>query len=154
MASQAHTPIHPVSVIRAARALDLHISADRGPIVRIQAEGTVGRLEDPPSPLIYSPVFARRPALFLVRMPVDSPGTEHRIEHVVDLGEDARTRDVRVVMSPADNHRIQMLDQRALFRMTMAMDHCAEILLMPADGFFAGRNTRLKALQTTLTILT
>jgi len=68
-------------------------------------------------------------------MPVDSPGTEHRIEHGVDLGEEARTRDVRVVVSPADNHRIQMLDQRALFRMTMAMDNCAQVLHMPADGF-------------------
>src|ERR1700704_3393582 len=43
MVTQAHTPIHPVSVIRAAHALDLHMPANRGPIVRGQAERAVGR---------------------------------------------------------------------------------------------------------------
>jgi hypothetical protein len=86
-------------------------------------------------------------------MTVDSPSTEHRIEHIVNLGEDMRTGNVRVVVSPADNYRIQMLNEQVLLRVTMAVDHVAQVLHMPADGFFAGRDRRLKALQTALTIL-
>jgi hypothetical protein len=153
MMTQADTPIHPVPVIWTARALDLHMSADRGPIVRVQAERAVGRLEDPTLPFIHSPVLTRRPALFLIRMAVDCPSAEHRIEHVVDLREDARTGDVRVVLRPPDEHGIQALDQRALFRMTMAVDDLVEILNMSVDSYFAGGDTCLEALQAASAIL-
>ena len=154
MASQAHTPIHPVPVLRAARALDLHMPSNRRPIVRVQAERAVGWLEDPAFPFIHSPVFARRPALFLVRMPVDCPGAEHRIEHVVDLREDARTGYMRVVLRPPDDQRVQTLDQRTLFRMTMAVDYLVEVVNMSLDSCFAGGDTRLEALQAASAILT
>lgn len=153
MTSQAHTPIHPVPVIRAARALDLHIPANRGPIVRVQAERAVGRLEDPALPFVHSPVFARRPALVLVRMPVDCPRTEPRIEHVVDLREDPRTGYVRVVLRPTDDQRVQTLDQRTLFRMTMAVDDFVEVVNVSLDSCFAGGNTRLEALPAASAIL-
>jgi hypothetical protein len=130
------------------------MAPDRRLVVRVQAEVVVGGLEGPAFSFIDSPILARRPALFLVRMTVDGPRAKHRIEYVVHLRKDTRTADVRVVLRPADNHRVQALNQRALFRVSMAVDNPAEVLTMSLDGGFAGGDTRREAMQTASAILT
>jgi len=46
-----------------------------------------------------------------------------------------------------------VLDQRTLFRMTMAVDDLVKVVDMSLDGFFAGSDIRFEALQAALTIL-
>ena len=153
MASQPAAPRDPVSVIRTARALYLHVSPDWSVIVAVQPAAAVGRLEDPPLPLVDSPVFAREPVFLLVRMTVDGPGAEHRIEHVAKALEDFRADDVRLVIRPTDNHGIQRPNERLLIHMLMAVDRLAELFDMPVDSPFAGLDARFEAMQASSAVL-
>jgi hypothetical protein len=153
MASEPAAPIDPVSVIWTSRALYLHMSPDRRVIMAVQAGTAVGRLKRPAFPVVDSPVCARRPAFLLVWMTLDGPGAEPRIEHVTKALKDSCADDVRIELGPADNHGIQLSNQRFLIRVLLAVHRLPEFLDMSLDSCLAGLDARFAAMQASPAVL-
>src|SRR5262245_9925678 len=87
-----------------------------------QAYPVVGVLEGPRLSVVPPPVFAHDPVFGLVRVPVDSPAPEHRIEGVVQLLEHPSALDVRIIATPTTNQWVEGFDQRLLIRVFVAGD--------------------------------
>ncbi len=123
MASQTSAPIHPIPIVGAACALDLHLAVDRRLGVMVQPEVAVGWWENPACSFLDSPVFAPDPVFSLVRVPVPRPGPQPAIENAVYLLKDARTHDMRIVLlCPPPNHGVQGREQRGLSHVSLAVD--------------------------------
>ena len=151
-ASPSGVPIDPVAVIRTPCALPLHVA----PVwcVGLTAEScpTLGRLKGPALSIIHAPVCACKAVFGGVRMAVDGPAPQHRIERVVQLLEESRAPAGGIVLAPATDLRIERLHQARLLRMLVARDGLPEGIHMPLDGGRAGGDGGPEALETTATI--
>jgi hypothetical protein len=112
-----------------------------------------GRLKRPAFPVVDAPVLARRPAFLLVWMTVDGPGAEHRLEPVTKALTDSGADDVRIVLGPADNHGMQLSNQRFLIRVLLAVHRLPEFLDMSLDSCLAGLDARFEAMQASPAVL-
>jgi hypothetical protein len=110
MVSYSFAPVDPVSVVWTTCALDFHMSLDGGVGVAGEAGSTVGWLEGPSFPVVYSPVFVRDPVFLLVGVAGDCPSLQHRVDSVVKSLKDPGTGHMRVVIAPANNLGIQRLN--------------------------------------------
>lgn len=147
MASYSSAPVDPVSVVWTARALDFHMSLDGG--VRVASEGypAVGCLESPPFPIVHSPVFARDPVFLLVWVAGDCPSSQHRVDRVVKGLKDPCAGNVRVVIAPAHNLRVQRLNQRLLSCVLIAVNRLTHFFNMSSDRRLAGFDECFETLQ-------
>ena len=152
MVSYSFAPVDPVSVVWTTCALDFHMSLDRGVGVAGEAGATVGWLEGPALPVVYSPVFARDPVFLLVGVAGDCPSLQHRVDGVVKGLKDPGTGHMRVVIAPANNLGIQRLNQRLLRCVLMMVNRLAQLCHMSADRRVAGFDTRFETMQASLAI--
>jgi len=147
MVSYSFAPVDPVSVVWTTCALDFHMSLDGGVGVAGEAGATVGWLEGPALPVVYSPVFARDPVFLLVGVAGDCPALQHRVDGVVKRLKDPGTGHMRVVIAPANNLGIQRLNQRLLRCVLMMVNRLAQFCHMSADRRLAGFDQRFETMQ-------
>jgi len=152
MASEASAPVQPVSVIGATCALHFHIALVWCVVVTSQGLRTVCGLEAPALSIVHSPVFARNPMFRFLGMTGDSPSPQHRIHRVVEPLKGACAADMGIVRTPANDRRIEGVDQRLLLRVSMAVYRLSQSLDMPLHRCRAGGDARCEAVQTSSAI--
>jgi len=152
MVSYSFAPVDPVSVVGTTCALDFHMSLDGGVCMAGEAGSTVGWLEGPAFPVVYSPVCARDPVFLLVGVAGDCPALQHRVDGVVKGLKDPGTGHMRVVMAPAHNLGIQRLNERLLRGVRMMVNRLAQFGHMSADRRLTGFDQRFETMQASLAI--
>ena len=152
MASQSGTPIHPVAVIRTRWSLHFHVAPVWGVGMTEASCPTLGRLEGPALSISHAPVLACDPVFGGVRMSVDGPAPQPRLERVVQLLEASRAPYRGIVQAPAPDLRIERLHQAFLLRMFVARDGLPEGVNLPLDGGWAGGDGGADAMEPTATI--
>src|SRR5262249_7170174 len=131
-------------VVGTTCALDFHMSLDGGVCMAGEAGSTVGGLEGPAFPVVYSPVFARDPVFLLVGVAGDCPSLQHLVDGVVKGFKDPGTGHMRVVIAPAHNLGIQRLNQRLLRCVLVMVNRLAQFGHMSSDCRLTGLINVLK----------
>src|SRR5262245_43969376 len=116
---------------------------NRGLLMPVQAECTLGRLEDPAVARGEAPVPVSDPPLALVGVAVGRPRAQHPIEPVIQTLEDTRAPDASIVPGPPPDDRVEQANQRLLAGMAMALDDRAQVLDMALDRLGTGHDPRL-----------
>ena len=140
MVSYSFAPVDPVSVVWTPCALDFHMSLDGGACVAGEAGSTVGWLEGPSFPVVYSPVCARDPVFLLVGVAGDCPSLQHRVDGVVKSLQDPCTLG------------IQRLHQRLLRCVLMMVNRLAQFCHMSSDCRLTGLDQRFATMQASAAI--
>jgi hypothetical protein len=107
MVPKTGTPIHPIAIIGATYAVDLHMPTNRRLPVTVQTKLSVGRLEDPPVSRGEAPVPMSDSSFPFVGVPVGRPSAQHFIESVIQTLEDPCTADPSIVPCPPKDDRIE-----------------------------------------------
>jgi hypothetical protein len=129
------------------------MSLEGGVGVAGETGSTVGWVECPSFPVVYSPVFARDPVFLLVGVAGDGPSLQHRGDGVVKSLQDPGTGHMRGGIAPAHNLAMQRLHQRLLSCVLMMVNRLAQFCHMAADRRLAGFDKRFETMQASLAIL-
>jgi hypothetical protein len=148
MVSETGTPIHPIAIIGAADAVDLHMPMNRRLPVTVQTQLPVGQWEDPPVSRGEALVPMSDPPFPFVGVAVGRPSAQHSIEPIIQTREDPGTADPRIVPRPPKDNRVEQAEQCFLAGMAMTLDEQPQLLDVGLDRLGTRHDPRLRTQQT------